>query len=147
MGERRRPVEILLVEDNETDVMLAREAFRESLVFNHLHVVDNGEDAVQFLRREGKFLTAPRPDLVLLDLNLPRMSGQEVLAVVKSDEGLKRIPMVVMTSSKSREDIEDVYALHANSFVSKPMELCDFRDVVRTVGHFWLYVAALPEKH
>ena len=147
MGERSHPVEILLVEDNETDVMLAREALREALVLNKLHVVDNGEDAVTFLRQEGKYEKAPRPDLVLLDLNLPRMSGQEVLAIVKSEEGLKRIPVVVMTSSRSEDDKQKVYGLHANSYVTKPMELSEFRDAIRSVGHFWLCVASLPEKH
>lgn len=143
-GHDRRPIEILLVEDNPGDVRLTREALKEGKVLNHLHVVEDGEDAVRFLRREGEFDGAVRPDLVLLDLNLPRKSGHEVLEEIKSDTDLRRIPVVVLTSSEAETDIARSYDRYANAYITKPVDLDQFISVVRSVEDFWLEVVRLP---
>jgi chemotaxis family two-component system response regulator Rcp1 len=140
----RKPIEILLVEDNPGDVDLAREALENSKIDNLIHAVGNGEEAMDFLRRKGKYADAPRPDLVLLDLNLPRKDGREVLAEIKSDEDLKRIPVVILTSSKDEEDILKAYNLHANCYITKPMDLNQFIKVVKSIEDFWFTVVKLP---
>lgn len=135
---------LLVVEDDPGDVLLTREALAGSTTPLDVHVVDDGEAAVDFLRREGGHRDAPRPDLVLLDLNLPRLDGREVLARIKSDPGLRSIPVVVLTTSKAAEDVRRSYELHANAFVTKPAELDRFLSVVRQVGEFFLTVVRLP---
>ena len=138
--------EILLVEDNPGDVRLTREAMAEANVLNNLHVAADGEQALQFLNREGPYQDAPRPDLILLDLNLPRKDGREVLRVIKSTAELKRIPVVILTTSKADEDIARTYDLHANCYITKPMDLDQFINVVKHIEGFWLGIVALPEK-
>ena len=137
---------LLVVEDDPGDVLLTREALAGTTTPLDVHVVDDGEAAVDFLRREGGHGDAPRPDLVLLDLNLPRLDGREVLARIKSDPGLRSIPVVILTTSKSDEDVRRSYELHANAFVTKPAELDRFLSVVRQVGEFFLTVARLPTR-
>jgi chemotaxis family two-component system response regulator Rcp1 len=139
-------IEILLVEDNPADARLTREALRESKISNRLHAVGDGEQALRFLRREGEHADAPRPDLVLLDLNLPRMSGREVLEQVKEDPDLRRIPVVVLTTSEAEEDIVRSYDLHANAYVRKPVDFDQFTEVVRLIEDFWFTVVKLPPK-
>ena len=141
---RRRAIEILLVEDNPGDVRLTREAFADARVSNNLSVVGDGEQAMAFLRRQGDYAGAPRPDLILLDLNLPRKSGREVLEDVKSDPELLSIPIVVMTTSEAEGDILNSYYHHANAYVTKPVDLDRFIDVVSKIEGFWLTVAKLP---
>jgi two-component system response regulator len=139
-----KPIEILLVEDNPGDVDLTREALEIGKLNNILHVVDDGEEAMAFLRREGQYAKTSRPDLVLLDLNLPRKNGREVLAEIKSDENLKRIPVVILTTSKAEEDILKTYNLHANCYVTKPIDLDQFIKVVHAIEEFWLTIVKLP---
>jgi CheY-like chemotaxis protein len=139
-----KPVEILLVEDNEADVRLTREALKENKVANILHVVSDGEEAIAFLRQKGKYADAPRPDLILLDLNLPKKDGREVLAEIKVDDDLKRIPVVVLTISKAEEDILKSYNLHANCYITKPIDLNQFMKVVQSIEDFWLALVKLP---
>jgi CheY-like chemotaxis protein len=139
-------VEILLVEDNATDILFAREALKDAKVLNRLHVVENGEDAMKFLYRQPPYEEAPRPDLVLLDWNLPRKNGQEVLQEIKSSELLKRTPVVVLTTSRAEEDILKAYGLHANSYVAKPLDFAAFRNVLSAMEQFWLCVVTLPQK-
>jgi len=139
-----KPVEILLVEDNVADVRLTKEAFKEGKVLSNLSVVANGVEAVDFLRRKGKYANSPRPDLILLDLNLPKKNGREVLGEIKQDPDFKRIPVVVLTISKSEEDIMKSYNLHANCYISKPVDLDQFIDVVKSVEDFWLTIVKLP---
>lgn len=139
-----RPAEFLLVEDNPGDVRLTREALRESKLSNNLSVCGDGVEAMAFLRREGKYADAPRPDLILLDLNLPKMSGREVLAAIKADADLRRIPVVVITSSEAEQDILATYDLHVNCYVTKPVDLEQFIKVVRSVSTFWLTIVKLP---
>jgi two-component system, chemotaxis family, response regulator Rcp1 len=139
-----RPVEILLVEDNPGDVRLTREALREGKVSNRLHVAADGEEALAFLRREGEHADAVRPDLILLDLNLPKKDGRQVLAEVKADPALRQIPVVILTSSQAEEDICRSYDLHANCYVTKPVDLDQFMTVVRAVEDFWLAIVRLP---
>ena len=141
------PIEILLVEDNPGDVDLAREALENGKLYNTLHVVNDGEAAMAFLRHEGKYTDAPRPDLILLDLNLPRKNGQEVLAEIKSDEELKCIPVVILTSSKAEQDILSTYNLHANCYISKPIDLDQFLKVVQAIKTFWVTIVKLPPKN
>jgi chemotaxis family two-component system response regulator Rcp1 len=141
-----RPVEILLVEDNPGDVRLTREALREGKVRNEMHTVKDGVEAMAFLRREGKYAHASRPDLILLDLNLPKKDGREVLAEIKQDPDLKRIPVVVLTTSRTEQDILKSYDLHANCYITKPVDLEQFIQVVRTVEDFWVAVVKLPPK-
>jgi CheY-like chemotaxis protein len=144
MTDGRSPVEILLVEDNPGDERLTREALREGKVYHNLHWVKDGVEAMAFLRREGKYADVPRPDIVLLDLNLPKKDGREVLEEIKSDEDLKRIPVVVLTTSKAEEDVLKTYNLHANCYVTKPVDLEKFIVVVRSIDVFWLTVVTLP---
>ena len=141
---RRRAIEILLVEDNPGDARLTREAFADASVSNNLSVVGDGEQAMAFLRRQGSYASAPRPDLILLDLNLPRKSGREVLEDVKTDPALLSIPIVVMTTSEADTDILNSYHHHANAYVTKPVDLDRFIDVVSKIEGFWLTVAKLP---
>lgn len=140
-----KPIEVLLVEDDPGDVVMTREALAESKVMNQLHVVSNGEDAMRFLRREAPYEDAPRPGLVLLDLNLPRLDGREVLALVKGDPELRRIPIVVLTTSQAEEDVLRSYDLHANAFVTKPVDFDRFLEVVRQVDNFYISVVSLPK--
>ncbi len=137
-------IEILLVEDDPGDVLITREAFAENKVRNHLSVVSDGEAAMEFLRREGQFADVPRPDLVLLDLNLPRKAGHEVLAEIKSDADLQRIPVVVLTTSDAEEDILRSYDLHANAYVTKPVDFDCFLTVVKQIDEFFVTVVKLP---
>ena len=139
-----RPVEILLVEDNPGDVRLTREALREGKVRNNLSVASDGVEAVAYLRREGEHAHAVRPDLILLDLNLPRMDGREVLAEIKADPSLRNIPVVVLTSSQAEEDIVRAYDLHANCYVTKPVDLDQFIRVVESIEDFWFSIVKLP---
>ena len=139
-----KPIEILLVEDNLGDADLAREALDGSKFNNDLHVVDDGEKAMAFLRREGPYADMPRPDLILLDLNLPRKDGRQVLAEIKADDYLKRIPVVILTTSKAEEDVIKSYNLHANCYITKPIDLHQFLNVVKAIEDFWLSIVVLP---
>ena len=139
-----RVVEILLVEDDPGDVLMTREAFEDYKLRNQLHVVSDGVKALEFLRREGEYAEAPRPDLVLLDLNLPRMDGREVLQAIKSDEELASIPVVVLTTSEAEEDVVRSYSLHANAYVTKPVDFERFIQVVRQIDDFFVTVVRLP---
>ncbi|MCO1581267.1 response regulator [Crossiella sp. SN42] len=139
-----RPIEVLLVEDDPGDVLMTTEAFEENKVGNRLHVVSDGVEAMAFLRREGKYADAPRPDLVLLDLNLPKMDGREVLTAIKGDPQLRRIPVVILTTSEAEEDVLRSYQLHANAYVTKPVDFEQFVKVVRQVDDFFLTVVRLP---
>jgi CheY-like chemotaxis protein len=142
--KQAHPVEILLVEDNDGDVRLTFEALKEGKVHNRLTVARDGVEALSILRREGAHRAAPRPDLILLDLNLPRRDGREVLADIKADEALRRIPVVVLTTSKAEEDIARSYDLHANCYITKPVDLDRFLSVVKSIDDFWLSVVRLP---
>ena len=141
-----KPINILLVEDNPGDADLAREALENSKMNNNLQVVDDGEKAMAFLRREGAYTDVPRPDLILLDLNLPKKDGRQVLAEIKSDGSLKRIPVVILTTSRAEEDVLKTYDLHANCFITKPIDLNQFLHVVRSIEDFWLSIVVLPPK-
>jgi chemotaxis family two-component system response regulator Rcp1 len=143
---RGKPIEILLVEDNLGDVRLTREALKDAKVLNTLHVARDGEEATDFLFRKGNHASAPRPDLIILDLNLPRKDGREVLAEIKADEDLKRIPVVILTTSKSEEDVLKSYNLHANCYVTKPLDLDHFIKVVQAIEDFWFTVVKLPNE-
>lgn len=143
-SNRGRTVEILLVEDNPGDVRLAREALKGTSDSSHLSVARDGEEGLAFLRREGKYAGAPVPDMVLLDLNLPRKNGRQVLADMKADPRLRKIPVVVLTSSRAQQDIRSSYELHANCFVSKPHDLEQYLSTVRSIHDFWVSVASLP---
>ena len=140
------PVDILLVEDNPGDVRLTQEALREGKIHNRLTVARDGVEALAVLRREGPHTGAPRPDLILLDLNLPRKDGREVLADIKVDEQLRRIPVVVLTTSKAEEDILRTYDLHANCYITKPVDLDQFIEVIKSIDDFWLTVVRLPPR-
>ena len=137
-------IEILLVEDSPTDALLTREALEYSKVLNTLHVVDNGEKAMNFLRQQGPYAQAPRPGLILLDLNLPRKSGLEVLTEIKADSSLKTIPVVVLTTSNAEEDVVKSYGHHANCYIKKPVDFGNFADVIRSINEFWFSVVTLP---
>lgn len=137
-------IEILLVEDNPGDVRLTREALKEGKVFNRLSVVEDGAEAIEFLCRRGPYMDAPRPDLILLDFNLPKKDGREVLAEIKTDPNLRRIPVVVMTTSRAEEDILKAYDLHANCYITKPIDLEQFLGVVKAIEDFWLSIVKLP---
>lgn len=141
-----RPAEILLVEDSPGDVRLMVEALKESKVPNILHIARDGMEALAFLRREGKYADAPRPDLILLDLDLPRKNGLKVLAEVKADENLRRIPVLVLTISESEEEILKAYDLHANCYITKPIDLEQFITVMKSIGEFWFTIVKLPPK-
>ena len=140
----RRPVEILLAEDNPGDVRLTREALRDASISNHLHVVPDGVETIAFLRHQDRYIHAPPPDLILLDLNMPRMDGRRVLAAVKADPRLRRIPVVVLSSSQSETDIRTAYELQANCYVTKPTDFEQFVAVVREIEEFWAAVVELP---
>jgi CheY-like chemotaxis protein len=140
----KNPIVILLIEDNLGDVRLTQEAIKEGKVRNIMHVVSDGVEAMDFLRRSGRYATAVRPDLILLDLNLPKKSGLEVLAEIKVDDQLKRIPVVVLTTSQAEQDILQSYNLHANAFVTKPVDLISFINAVKSIEGFWLEIVQLP---
>lgn len=144
-SNRSQQVRILLVEDNPGDVLLTQEALSEIKVPSHLSVVNDGEQALAFLMRKGDYEDAPRPDLILLDLNLPRKNGRDVLSIIKNDHDLKRIPVIVLTTSENETDIMQVYDLKGNCYVVKPFDLQDFFRTVKTLSEFWLGVAQLPE--
>ncbi|MDZ4405922.1 response regulator [Prosthecobacter sp.] len=139
-----RPIIILMAEDNPTDVLITKEGLLRAKMLNTLHVVEDGVEAMEFLRHEGKYADAPRPDLILLDLNMPRMGGQEVLTEIKTDEKLKHIPVVVLTTSKSDEDVHKAYGHHANCYIVKPVDFTTFTKVVQTIQDFWFCVVTLP---
>jgi chemotaxis family two-component system response regulator Rcp1 len=139
-----RPIEILLVEDSPTDVLMTKEAVQCAKVLNNLHVVEDGVDAMAFLRKQGAHAGVPRPDLILLDLNLPRRDGREVLAEIKADPELRIIPVVVLTTSKAEEDVLKAYGLHANCYITKPVDFASFAEVVRSIEQFWFTVVTLP---
>lgn len=141
-----RLIEILLVEDNPGDVRLTQEGLKETKMLNNLHVAMDGAEAMDFLNKKGKFANAPRPDLILLDLNLPKKDGRQVLAEIKSDEKLKRIPVVVLTVSQAEEDIMRTYNLHANCYITKPVDFNQFLTVIKSIDDFWLGIVKLPEK-
>ncbi len=141
-----RPIEILMVEDNPGDVRLTVEALKEGKVRNNLHIVDDGEEAMKFLRQQESYGKAPRPDIVLLDLNLPKKNGREVLAEIKQDPDLKRIPVVILTVSQAEQDILKSYNLHANCYITKPVNLEQFLTVVKSIENFWLTVVTLPTR-
>jgi len=143
--ERLRPVEILLVEDNPGDILLTKEAFEEIKIANNLNVVEDGIEAMNFLKNEGKYKEGRKPDLIILDLNLPKKDGREVLAEIKESKKLKKIPVVVLTSSKAEEDILKSYDLHANCFISKPIDLEQFSKIVKTISEFWFTIVKLPD--
>ena len=138
------PIEILLVEDNPGDVRLTQEALKEGKVLNKLYVAEDGEEALAFLNREDKYADAPRPELILLDLNLPKKDGREVLAEIKTNKDLKRIPVVILTTSQSEEDIIKSYDLNANCYITKPVDLDQFIKVVKSIENFWVNVVKLP---
>lgn len=139
-----KPIQILLVEDNAADVRLTQEAFKESRVPTHLNIAHDGVEAIAFLRRHEPFGTAVRPDLILLDLNLPRKDGRGVLADIKTDESLKRIPVVILTTSESEQDIVRTYDLHANCYITKPVDFSEFMRVIKSIEEFWLTIVKLP---
>jgi CheY-like chemotaxis protein len=146
MTDRIKPkaIDILLVEDNAGDVRLTREALKEGKVLNTLHVVEDGIEALLYLRHEGQYAEAPHPDIILLDLNLPRKDGRELLADIKTDPNLKRIPVVILTTSKAEEDILKTYNLHANCYIAKPVDLNRFIEVVKSIEEFWFTIVKLP---
>jgi two-component system, chemotaxis family, response regulator Rcp1 len=139
-----RLVEILLIEDSPSDAELTMEALREAKMRNHLSIVEDGVQAMEFLRRQGAYADAPRPDLIMLDLNLPRKDGREVLAEIKADPNLETIPVVVLTTSRAEQDIARSYHLHANCYVTKPVDFERFVEVVHSIESFWLYIVTLP---
>ncbi len=141
-----KPIEILLVEDNEGDVGLVEEVFEDAKIRNVLHVADDGEEAMLFLNKESSYKDAPTPDIILLDLNLPQKDGREVLEEIKTDDNLKRIPVVILTTSKAEEDIIKSYDLHANSYITKPVDFDQFIRVIKSIEDFWLEVVRLPSK-
>ncbi len=142
--KKKIPVEILLVEDNPGDVRLTVEALNESKIFNNLHIVEDGIEALAFLRKEDKYERKPRPDLILLDLNLPKKDGREVLEEIKKEDPLKRIPVVILTSSSAEEDIMKTYDHHANCFITKPVDINQFIKVVKAISNFWFRIVKLP---
>lgn len=139
-----RPIEILLIEDNPGDVRLTLEALKDGKVLNRLHVVEDGVAALDFLYMRGSYAGVNRPDLILLDLNLPKKNGREILAAIKSDEALKTIPVVILTTSQADEDILQAYSLHANCYISKPVGFEQFTHIVKSIESFWLTVVKLP---
>ena len=146
IGSKDAPTEILLVEDSPGDVRLTQEAFRDANLSIHLHVASDGVEAMAFLRREGVHARAPRPDIILLDLNLPKMDGREVLAHIKGDENLKTIPIVILTTSEAEVDIVKSYQLRANCYLSKPVQLDEFERLVKSINSFWLTDVKLPQQ-
>jgi two-component system, chemotaxis family, response regulator Rcp1 len=146
LNELSVPIEILLVEDNPGDVRLTQEALKEDKILNNLHIAKDGIEAISFLRREGIYADAVRPDLILLDLNLPKKDGREVLMDIKNDEELRRIPVVVLTTSRTEEDIVRTYDCHANCYITKPVDFEQFINVIKSIENFWLSVVKLPNK-
>ncbi|MHA1104883.1 MAG: response regulator [Promethearchaeota archaeon] len=144
LSKRIRPVEILLVEDNPGDIRLTKEAMKEAKIINNLNVVEDGVEALAYLRKKGKYKNANRPDLILLDLNLPKKNGREVLDDIKQDKNLKLIPVVILTVSRAEEDIFKTYELHANCFITKPVDMDQFIKVVKSIEQFWFSIAKLP---
>ena len=145
-NQNSSPIEILLVEDNPGDVFLTKKAFDKAKLTNNMHVAIDGEIALKMLRNEGEFSELPRPDIILLDLNLPKVSGREVLEEVKSDPDLRRIPVVILTSSKAEKDIVSTYDLHANSYIVKPVDLSKFSQIVESLESFWFTIVKLPNE-
>lgn len=145
MGNPAEPIHILIVEDNPGDARLAVEALTEGKVSNNLSIVQDGVEAISYLRRENGYSDAPRPDLILLDLNLPKMNGKEVLAIIKEDSELKRIPVVILTTSDADQDIYATYDLHANCYITKPVDFDQFISVIQSVEDFWLSIVKLPK--
>ncbi len=141
-----RPVHILLVEDNPADARLTQEAIRDTQYRYQLHLAEDGEEAMEFLRQEGDFTDVPRPDLILLDLNLPGMDGREVLAEIKSDEDLGSIPVIVLTTSTAQQDLLYSYGLRANSYVNKPIDRDRFNDMIKSVMEYWINISTLPNR-
>jgi chemotaxis family two-component system response regulator Rcp1 len=141
-----RPIEILMVEDNPGDVRLTQEALKDAKVSNTLRVVEDGVAALDYLYRRGAYSDAPRPDLILLDLNLPRKNGREVLEEIKQDAHLKSIPVVILTTSQAEEDVVRAYSLHANCYIRKPVDFAQFSKIVRTIEDFWLSIVTLPPR-
>ena len=146
MNNRFTPVDFLLVEDNPGDVRLTQEALRDAKIRNRVSVVEDGVEALAFLRRQGRYAEMPRPDVILLDLNLPRKDGREVLAEIKADPDLRRIPVVILTTSEAEEDILRAYNLNANCYVTKPVDFQQFVKVIHSIEDFWLSVVKLPPK-
>jgi len=144
MKNKFKAVEILLIEDNPGDVRLTIEALKESKIMNNMHVADDGIEALSFLKKEGIYKDKPRPDLIILDLNLPKKDGREVLGEIKSDDSLKQIPIVILTTSEAEEDIIKSYELHANCYITKPVNMEQFIKVVSSVGEFWFSIVMLP---
>lgn len=144
MIDKMKPLEILLVEDSPGDVGLVEEAFREWRLTNRLSVVEDGEQAMQYLRRTAPYESASRPDLILLDLNLPKKDGRQVLAEIKTDESLCKIPVIVLTTSDAERDVHEAYKLHANCYLTKPVHMDDFLEHVQAMGNFWLTIVRLP---
>lgn len=139
-------VEILLVEDNPGDARLCKEALKESKVLNNLNIAKDGQEALDFVFKSGEFKSAPTPDLIILDLNLPKVHGKDVLKKIKEDEITKKIPVVILTSSKAEEDIIRTYELHANSYITKPLDFDQFIEIVKELNQFWLGIVKLPTK-
>jgi two-component system, chemotaxis family, response regulator Rcp1 len=146
MVNRAVPAEILLVEDSPSDILLTQKVLADARIANHVHVVRDGVDALNFVRRRPPYEDAPVPDLILLDLNLPRMDGREVLREIKSDADLRQIPVIVLTTSRDELDVLRSYELHANSYVTKPIDLTEFIDVVRSIEGYWLSIVRLPAR-
>ena len=143
-SDTTRPIVILMIEDNPTDVLIAKEGLFSAKMLSSLHVAEDGIEAMEFLRQRGKYAAAPRPDLILLDLNMPRKNGHEVLAEIKTDPSLKNIPVIVLTTSNSEEDISKAYGEYANCYIRKPVDFNEFTKVVRMIQDFWFSVATLP---
>ena len=143
-NEKLRPIEILLVDDNPGDIRLTQEALKESKVLNNMHTVEDGMEALEFLRKEGSFKDVITPDIILLDLNLPKRNGREVLSEIKNDDVLKKIPVVILTISRAEEDILKSYALHANCYITKPVDMDQFIKIVRSIENFWFTIVRLP---
>lgn len=142
-----KAVEILLVEDNEGDILLTTEALQDSKIINQVHVVRNGREALDFIYRKGQYQDAVQPDLIILDINLPLKSGHEVLAEIKSDEDVKQIPVIMLTTSSSEKDISLSYKHHANCYISKPVEVDQFMEAINSIEHFWINIVSLPSHH
>ena len=141
---RMRPINILLIEDSPTDVLITREALESAKVINNLQVAEDGVEALAILRRQGRYANSARPELILLDLNLPRKDGREVLQEIKNDEQLKMIPVVVLTTSKAEEDVLKAYGQHANCYITKPVDFSEFASVIKSIERFWFAVVTLP---
>jgi chemotaxis family two-component system response regulator Rcp1 len=144
--KQMKPINILLVEDNPADIRLTQEVFKEGRIKNLLNIAMDGEEALKYLRKQDKHLNAETPDLVLLDLNLPKKDGREVLAEIKADASLKMLPVIILTTSAAEQDIMNTYANHANCYIMKPVDLAQFINVVRSIEEFWLTVVKLPNK-